>query len=467
MSSRSMTVKVRGSALPTFACLLLAAVLAGQASATVITPSPVSISAVEGSSFNGSVASFTDDNVSAVPSGFTATINWGDGSATAGTTVQPGGIGTAFIVQGTHTYVDEGVFAVSVVIFDAPPGTGTATATSTATVAEGDALLGAPVTFSAPVGVSFTGNVATFTDTLTSAVSFDFTATINWGDSTTSAGAISGGGGTFGVSGTHTYAGTGTYTVVVTMTDDAPGTATAQVTSTAHISSGLAVTAISFSTPEGAAWNGIVATFSDADTSKTPISFTATVGWGDGTTSAATVIGGSGSFSLTGSHTYADEGTYTVTVTVNETGPGGATANGPATATVTEADVLLGTPVTFSPTAAFQFSGVVATFTDAYAANVPSDFVATINWGDGSTTPGTVAGGGGAFTVSGIHTYTSPGNNTVTVTLSDDAPGTATASVTSTANVAAPSGIPAVGGFGLAALGLVIAAAGIALLRKL
>jgi hypothetical protein len=98
------------------------------------------------------------------------------------------------------------------------------------------------------------------------------------------------------------------------------------------------------------------------------------------------------------------------------------------------------------------FTGAVATFTDTYAANVPSDFVATINWGDGGTTPGTVTGGSGSFTVSGVRTYGAPGKNSVTVTLSDDAPGTATASVVSTANVAAPSGIPAVSGFGLAAL---------------
>jgi hypothetical protein len=168
MSSRFVKIKIRQIALPTFACLFLAGAHAGQASATVITPSPVSISAVEGSSFNGSVASFTDDNAIATLNSFTAWIHWGDGSpVTAGTIVQPGGVGTLFFfVQGSHAYPDEGSFVVTVTISDAPPGTGTAIVTSTATIGEGDSLSGAAVSFSAPVGVSFTAKVATFTDTL-------------------------------------------------------------------------------------------------------------------------------------------------------------------------------------------------------------------------------------------------------------------------------------------------------------
>ena len=41
---------------------------------------------------------------------FTATIDWGDGTPmTAGTVSQPGGVGTAYIVSGSHTYADSGV----------------------------------------------------------------------------------------------------------------------------------------------------------------------------------------------------------------------------------------------------------------------------------------------------------------------------------------------------------------------
>ena len=38
---------------------------------------------------------------------FTATIDWGDGTPlTAGTISQPGGVGTAYVVTGSHTYAD-------------------------------------------------------------------------------------------------------------------------------------------------------------------------------------------------------------------------------------------------------------------------------------------------------------------------------------------------------------------------
>jgi len=444
---------------------LLLLALAGRAAATVITAVPADFTVAEGTLYNDVVATFSDDDPAASASDFTATIDWGDGSPTT-----PGTIGqsdTLFLVIGQHTYADEGTFTVTVTISDVSPGTGTATATSTATVTEADSLSGTPRTFSAPAGVSFTTTVATFTDTLTSAVASDFIATINWGDATTSSGTVSGGGGTFQVSGTHTYAAAGTFPVVVTLSDDPPGTATAQTTSTAHVASGLAVTATNFSVAESAPFNGTVATFSDSNTALTVASFAATIAWGDGTTTAGTVSGASGSFTVTGQHTYADEGSFTDTVTVTEVGGGGATASGSGTATVTEADVLSGTPRSFPALANVSFTGTVATFTDADTANVAGDFTATINWGDGNTTPGTVSGGAGTFTVSGTHTYAASGSYPVTVTLTDDAPGTATATVTSTANVAdSIASIPTLGLSGLLALGLTLAAAGFWLLRR-
>src|SRR5262249_6738011 len=303
------------------------------------------------------------------------------------------------------------------------------------TVSSAGSLPGAPTSLSPPAGVSFTTTVATFMDSLPSAVPGDFTATIDWGDMTTSAGTVSGGGGSFQVSGTHTYAGAGTFPVQVTLSDDAPGTATATVTSTAHVASGLAVTAVDFSTPEAAAFNGTVATFSHSDTAKTPASFTTAINGGDGTAPrAGTVSGGSGSFTVSGQHTYGDEGSFTFTVTVTETGPGGATSTASGTATVSETDALSRTPVAVSPQPGVPFPGIVATFTDTNTANVASDFVATIDWGDGNTSPGTVAGGGGSFTVSGTHAYAASGPFTITVTLAEDPPGTATATVASSAN---------------------------------
>src|SRR5204863_9813359 len=75
-----------------------------------LTATGTAVSASEGNSFSGQVASFTEANSTAPLTDFTtgtggASINWGDGtSATAGTVTQPGGVGTAFVVSGSHTY---------------------------------------------------------------------------------------------------------------------------------------------------------------------------------------------------------------------------------------------------------------------------------------------------------------------------------------------------------------------------
>ena len=424
------------SLMSLFACLMLLA-MPGVSAATVITAFPQSVTVAEETTFDsiddGPVAIFEDDNPAATAADFTATIDWGDGSPTTTGTIavnEP-----QFSVLGTHTYADEGTFTVTVTISDVSPGTGTATVSTTMTVTEGDVLSGTPRTLSVLPGTSFTTTVASFSDTLTTNTASDFTATIDWGDATISAGTVSGGAGAFQVGGTHTYAAPGVFSVVVTLSDDAPGTATAQVTSTAIVSNTLTAAALDISPTEHAAFNGNVATFTDSDTSRTAASFTASVTWGDGTTSSGTVAGSNGAFTVSGQHTYADEGSFALSVTVAETAPGIATSTATATATVKEADVLSGTPVTFSATAGSSFSGTVAHFADTDTANVAGDFVATINWGDGTTTPGTVSGGAGAFLVSGTHTYVSSGNFSVGVTLSDDAPGTATATVTSSANV--------------------------------
>src|SRR5215813_13198846 len=47
----------------------------------------------------------------------------------------------------------------------------------------------------------------------------------------------------------------------------------------------------------------------------------------------------------------------------------------------------------------------VASFTDGTLTDTAADFTATIDWGDGVTTTGTVVGSNGSFTVDGGHTY--------------------------------------------------------------
>jgi hypothetical protein len=85
-------------------------------------------------------------------------------------------------------------------------------------------------------------------------------------------------------------------------------------------------------------------------------------------------------------------------------GPGGTTVTPP-----------LATAVTGQP-----FSGVVATFSDADPNGNAKDYTATINWGDGHLTNGTVtADAHGGFTVSGTNTYVTPGAFPVGVDVAD------------------------------------------------
>ena len=78
----------------------------------------------------------------------------------------------------------------------------------------------------------------------------------------------------------------------------------------------------------------------------------------------------------------------------------------------------------------------LASFTDADASDVHT---ATVDWGDGDSTSGTVAQSAGSGTVGGSHVYSDDGTFSVTVTVSDGAGGLATTTVTVTASNVAPT----------------------------
>jgi FG-GAP-like repeat len=92
--------------------------------------------------------------------------------------------------------------------------------------------------------------------------------------------------------------------------------------------------------------------------------------------------------------------------------------------------------LSFAVNAHLPFSADVATFSDSHTFDVPSDFTAQIDWGDGQTTSASVEGGNGSFTVLGGHTYATPGQDTPKVTLTYSAGFVAvSATATSTAFV--------------------------------
>jgi uncharacterized delta-60 repeat protein len=166
---------------------------------------------------------------------------------------------------------------------------------------------------------------------------------------------------------------------------------------------------------EGQSFNGIVATFKGSNPSVGAGDYSASVAWGDNTTSAGTITPDpNGGFDVTGTHTYAEEGNYPVTISVG--GADSISLN--SQAQVADAS-LTATPIKLVVTGHKNFSGPVATFTDADPGGTASDYTATITWDDGTTSAGSV-GGTGPFTVSGTHLFGAfSGTHHITIAIKD------------------------------------------------
>ncbi len=80
-----------------------------------IRPSGKNLSAVASEAFDGVVGSFADSDSSATASGFTASINWGDGQVSGGT-IDFNNSTQLFDVTGSHTYASGGSFNVTITV---------------------------------------------------------------------------------------------------------------------------------------------------------------------------------------------------------------------------------------------------------------------------------------------------------------------------------------------------------------
>ena len=193
---------------------------------------------------------------------------------------------------------------------------------------------------------------------------------------------------------------------------------------TANTDLPLTPIAIPFAATEQTTFFGRVATFTDADPEGGQADFTATIDWGDGSISAATIVADStivGQFDVIGSHGYLIAGSYTVVVKIADVG--GAAAMVASTALVADAALAAaGRP--FEAQEGTNFSGNVASFADANPFSAAADFTATIAWGDGHTSLGTVVADPivpGLFMVSGTNSYMEEGVFEVAVTIADQA----------------------------------------------
>src|ERR1700694_1348745 len=179
--------------------------------------------------------------------------------------------------------------------------------------------------------------------------------------------------------------------------------------------------AVAFGGTEGPNSCGTVAPFSDADSAAVAADYSVTIDWGDVTPSTAgTITGdGNGNFTVSGCHTHAEEGKYTITVRITDVD--NPSNNATVTSTATTVDAHLSGSCTALAASGTVFAGPTATFTDTTSTGTLTDFSATIDWGDGSSSAGAIAGGPGnaPYTVSGTHTYAVPGFYTITTTIND------------------------------------------------
>jgi hypothetical protein len=463
---RRAGVLVPGAALLTLAAGVGTATSAGALATPSVHFTPMTLAAVEGGNFKGPVIGFTVDFGLSIASELAqvavpgVTIDWGDGSALTGGDVKFHS--GAFTVSGEHVWTEHGTYTVTVAISGAgdlaavfPAGSGQSTANV------GDAALKFKGT--APEVKGFTGQPITvsgeFRDDNPFGQLSDLSATLTEGDGTAPVAATVSAipDGTtvhpkpldYLVSGDGVYSEPGIHHALLTLTDKGGSSADHEVTVKVQQNPLAVVPAIT--AVEGTAFSGKLATFTlphdnGPDVSVPSTSMDYTVDWGDGSTK------GTGSFDggdISGSHVYAEEGTYTYTVTVTaDVHPATATHKLPTffgTGTATVADAALSaTGIDGTATAGTAFTKVVAHFTDANPLTALEDFTtapggASITWGDGSAaSAGTiVSASGGGYDVSGTHTYAAAGTYTVTISIKDMGGATATATATYTVSGAA------------------------------
>ncbi len=391
----------------------------------------------------------------------TATVNWGDGSATEAATVFPtmgsGALG------GSHTYADNGIYIVTVTVTDDDGGSDTQSFQVTVNNVA-PTLAVTPSTTMANEGTAI-GFTASFSDP-----GFDnplnpgaeqaesFTYDVDWGDgrdqivgmSVADTNGMPGVPSTGMFSGNHIYADDGTYTVTVTIHDDDNGSMTQQFMVTVkNVAPTLVLPNGDQIVDEGALLAlPNLGTFTDPgfDNPLNPgaeksESFTYDVDWGDGRDaitgmSIADTNGGPGldsSGTIPGSHTYADDGVYLVTVTIHDDNDGSDVKMFQVTVN-NVAPTLAVTPSTDSINEG-QTVHFDATFSDPGFDNPANPGGATtesfryfLDWGDGRDQIGSmpVADTNGMPGVpstgmfDGSHTYADDGVYTVTIRLADD-----------------------------------------------
>ena len=387
------------------------------------------VSAVEGSVVQ-LLADFTDAG-GTTP--YTAEIDWGDGSITSASIVNfNAGVG---MIGASHIYADNGSYDIMVTILDAENVASQAFTSATVNNAAPVAVAIENPGITIVRGQEFNFQLANFSDVgfdnITTGTSEDFTATIDWGDGTSSSGVVDFSTGMPGlpstgdVGGTHTYAAEGDYTITITVLDDDGGQDQVELDVTVSTDAPVISPIGQVNAGEGSQVD-LQTSFTDLGDSS---SFAATIVWGDGVTEAATVTFANGSGTVSASHVYADNGDYPITIELEDAS--GNVSQSEGVATISNIAPLIAVATTQSAVVGQEIELVVATFVDPGFSNIlaatEETFSVLIDWGDGTiSTDATILvenGSAGTETIGSIeasHQYLTTGAFDVLVRVTDD-----------------------------------------------
>jgi RHS repeat-associated protein len=453
----SHTFSKAGSYTVQVAILYLGNYIASSQAGWVIDDAPLTASFVPFSTTEGddsssvAVARFTDPASTGHPTDYSAIIDWGDGSQTPGQILwdyinncfdvdeTSGGVDSSGSIY-DHIYEQHGQYHVSVTITDSD---------GSSAITEGDTTV-SKGTFVSNV---FPGSYGPYeyTDPYLTAwywgsfyyPRYDkgpFVATWNWGDGTSSSGTVQlrvwynqgigyvhdshafvlGGGNSITLSIVNTQ--TGDIATPVTYSPGAGIGVPWDFPETTYDAS-MPISGLALSGIEDNSFSGTVASFTP--TTDPWATFSATIYWGDQSYSDGTIVSNSdGTDNIQGAHTYSRAGDYEIWVELKAEDIYSQAYDyaryGYSSIVVTPSSLaLVGSNLSTSSNATLN-SVTVATFSDSDLFDLNTDFLARIDWGDGTSTDpmASVVGSAGVFSIAASHTYVHSGTYKTSVLLS-------------------------------------------------